>query len=498
MIAWIFIVLLVFYLVRKFFQQRAYENTILKHGCSPPPQYQHKDPILGIDLFLSTVRSISAGNSFIHSQSLFGKYGKTFETNSFGKRVLLTMDSENIHAILVTLQRKFLVEELRIRATENFLGRGVFNTDGPSWEHSRALLRPIFARAQISNLGHLEARVDALIGLIPRDGSTVDLLPLLKRLFLDTSTEFIFGESVNTLVPGTSSFDAQNFLGAFDTALKGIGIRIVLGRLAFLQGIDTHWKKACQVVHSFIDRNIDVAIQRRNRNSQDSTKRSFVLLDELVKETQDRLYLRSQLLNIFLPARDSTAIGIANVFFLIARHPLVWDKLRAEVLNNDAPVNFETLKSMKYVRHVVNESLRLIAPSGRNLRLATEDCILPHGGGADGSQPIFVQKGTEVMFVFRSMHYDEDLWGEDADDFRPERWERSDSIPQHGYVPFSAGGRVCPAQQMVLTECAYILVRLVREFEKIENRDPEESFIEQHKLQMESRNGVKVAFTVAT
>lgn len=126
--------------------------------------------------------------------------------------------------------------------------------------------------------------------------------------------------------------------------------------------------------------------------------------------------------------------------------------------------------------------------------MTAEDCVLPNGGGLDGSKPLYVRGGTEVNFVFRAMHYDKGLWGEDADEFRPERWESPNAIPPRAYVPFSSRGRVCPAQQMALNECAYILVRLVQEFKEIENRDPVENFMEQHKLQMESRNGVKVAF----
>jgi cytochrome P450 len=109
--------------------------------------------------------------------------------------------------------------------------------------------------------------------------------------------------------------------------------------------------------------------------------------------------------------------------------------------------------------------------------MPVEDCILPRGGGPDGSKPVYVRGGTEVNFVFRAMHYDKDLW-ENADEFRLERWESPTSIPPGAYVPFNSGGRVCPAQQMVLNEYTYILVRLVQDFKQIENRDPEEKFME--------------------
>ena len=134
---------------------------------------------------------------------------------------------------------------------------------------------------------------------------------------------------------------------------------------------------------------------------------------------------------------------------------------------------------------------RLIVPANRNVRLCLVDCVLPSGGGPDGTAPIFVPRGTRVTVHFGAMHRDKELWGEDADEFRPERWENFK--PSWQYIPFSGGPRVCPSQQIALTETAYVLARLLQEFESIENRDPEIDFIEQSRLTVESRNGVKIA-----
>lgn len=96
---------------------------------------------------------------------------------------------------------------------------------------------------------------------------------------------------------------------------------------------------------------------------------------------------------------------------------------------------------------------------------------------------------------WHAMQRDPHIWGQDANDFRPERWEKIK--PQWEYIPFSGGPRICPAQQMVLTQYAYILVRLMREFERMENRDPEFAFVEEHRMTKQSKNGVKVAMIPA-
>lgn len=93
------------------------------------------------------------------------------------------------------------------------------------------------------------------------------------------------------------------------------------------------------------------------------------------------------------------------------------------------------------------------------------------------------------MIDIYSMHRDKDLWGQDADEFRPERWEAA--RPTWEYLPFAGGPRICPAQQMVYTECAYVIVRLLQRFTRIESQDPE-PWTELFNLTVENKNGIKV------
>jgi len=58
-----------------------------------------------------------------------------------------------------------------------------------------------------------------------------------------------------------------------------------------------------------------------------------------------------------------------------------------------------------------------------NLRLAVRDTVLPRGGGESGQSPVFVPKGTLVSYSTWVMHQRADLFGEDVNEFRPERWE---------------------------------------------------------------------------
>ena len=86
-------------------------------------------------------------------------------------------------------------------------------------------------------------------------------------------------------------------------------------------------------------------------------------------------------------------------------------------------ITFSGLKNCSYLRHVNDESLRLHPVVPVNSRYANKDTTLPYGGGIDGSAPVFVPRGTVCDYSVYVMHRRKDIWGPDADEFRPERWE---------------------------------------------------------------------------
>lgn len=154
----------------------------------------------------------------------------------------------------------------------------------------------------------------------------------------------------------------------------------------------------------------------------------------------------------------------------MALYPEVWKKLQAEVatLNGQHP-SFEQLKELKYLQAVLNEVLRLWAPVSLNSRIPLKDSVLPRGGGPDGSAPLFMPKGKPLSWMLYAYHRQKDIWGEDAEEFRPERWlgEGAMRFGWH-YTPFNAGPRICLGQQFALSQVGYVTVRLCQEFPEIE------------------------------
>ena len=88
-------------------------------------------------------------------------------------------------------------------------------------------------------------------------------------------------------------------------------------------------------------------------------------------------------------------------------------------------------------------ALRLHPVVPRNSRQAVRDTVLPLGGGHDGLSHVLVPKGTLVTYNLYAMHRRTDIYGQDANAFRPERWMEKDLRPRWGYLPFNGGPRIC-------------------------------------------------------
>lgn len=222
-----------------------------------------------------------------------------------------------------------------------------------------ALVRPSFARAHVADLETFESHIQHLIAKIPRDGSTIDLQPLFYQLTLDSATEFLLGESVDVLRSPPGS-EQQLFGESFDFAQTELNLRLRLGPFVLLYR-NRKFDRACVLVHNFIDRFVAKALEFR-RESQasgkldDKKKGKYIFMNELALATDDPIQIRSEILNILLAGRDTTAGLLSNTFHVLARRPDVWAKLKQEVdqLEGKRP-DYETLRGMRYLKHVLNE-----------------------------------------------------------------------------------------------------------------------------------------------
>lgn len=234
-------------------------------------------------------------------------------------------------------------------------------------------------------------------------------------------------------VPVTKSGSPINekvFAYAFDTSQRYLATRARFGDRYWLV-TSSEFHKCNKAVHEFVDYFVRLALnhelKEKTLEKGEGKKDRYVFLEELASQTRDPKELRDQLLNILLAGRDTTASLLGWLFYLLARDPTTFQKLRRAVLQDFGTdtenISFSTLKNCQYLQHCLNDTLRVLPVVPFNGRRALKDTTIPRGGGPDGLSPIYVKKGQEIAYTVHVMHRRKDLWGEDAEEFKPERWQ---------------------------------------------------------------------------
>lgn len=361
-----------FYATTKLFSYlfRAYRDRKFAkaHGCLPAPEAP--SPYLGFQDWWATYQASKVSKHIEVITSRY-EYGTTWQGKLAGSLAMGTIEPENIKAILATSFKDFDLGPARHSSFYPLLGDGIFTLDGAGWEHSRALLRPQFSREQVGDLDSLEVHVQRLINCIEAAGEIVDLQPLFYGLTLDSATEFLLGESVDSLIfpdkpVGLSdSFEdiKRSFGDAFNTSQQFLILRT---RMRGFPGLinPKKFKDANKICHTFIDHFVDLALHpEKKQNKADSNRPRYVFLDAIAAENKDPIYLRHQVLNVLLAGRDTTASLLGFTFLLLGKHPRVLKKLREEIIDafgtgkdgKGKKPTFSGLKDVTYLRYVLNE-----------------------------------------------------------------------------------------------------------------------------------------------
>ncbi|KAF7854577.1 hypothetical protein EAF04_010386 [Stromatinia cepivora] len=464
------------------------------HGCKPVHKIPQRERIIGWDMYKFQVKNAKEKRRLKAGYDRYKENGNTYVLSMMGFDFFNTIEPENLKTLLAVNFKDYDFGARRV-AFSPLLGEGIFTTDGAQWEHSRALVRPNFNKSQVADLNIFEKHIQILLSQIPRDGSTFDLQSLFFKLTLDTATEFLFGQSVHSLTSIEGS-EQQKFGTAFDLGQIKLEGRFTMGKLSNWM-CDSEFDGACKTVHSFVDKIVYEALSKIDAKEEKAVEGHgpgrYLFLTEMVKATRDPKQIRDELLNILLAGRDTTASLLSNTFHVLARRPDIWKKLKAEVneLHGEKP-DYETMRSIKYIKYLLNESLRLYPVVPSNARFSRRDTVLPLGGGPDRTSPIFIPKGSAVAWSTYTMHRRTDIFGPDAEEFRPERWAPEEGLrPGWGYLPFNGGPRICVGQQFALAEASYTIIRLLQEFERIEDRDGTE-WKEQFALTACSAKGVQI------
>jgi len=315
------------------------------------------------------------------------------------------------------------------------------------------------------------------------------MLALFYNLTIDTATDFLFGESVGAQAAairkadpsraadekhsGELSQQASSDQFAKNLEILGAGLqrRIQLQALYWL-GDGPQWRRAIRDTHLFVEHYVQKAITAKDMPQK--SKKDY-LLSALATQTQDRAELRNQTLAILFAGRDTTAALLSWCVVRLTLHASVLADLRQAIVadfgaTDNEPISFAQLKACRPLQHFINEVQRLNPIVPFNAREAVRDTTLPVGGGEDRKSPVALRKGTRVLYSMHNLHRRRDLWGDDALDFNPSRWERKMKVSWQ-YLPFSGGPRICIGQQFAIVETSYVLVRLLQRYQAVEAVD---------------------------
>ncbi|CAJ0926568.1 unnamed protein product, partial [Mesorhabditis belari] len=166
---------------------------------------------------------------------------------------------------------------------------------------------------------------------------------------------------------------------------------------------------------------------------------------------------------------DTTANTLAYVSHFLTKNKDVQDRLREEIdqICTTEEITYEQLNELKYMDCVTKEGLRLhplatIAVS----RVAERDCEFA------GAQ---IEKGTIIQVDAYTLQKSKEIWGEDAEDFVPERWMNATKEQHQAYLPFGGGPRMCVGNRLAYTEEKMALAQLLRKYELVHAEKPQET-----------------------
>jgi benzoate 4-monooxygenase len=162
----------------------------------------------------------------------------------------------------------------------------------------------------------------------------------------------------------------------------------------------------------------------------------------------------AEALTMLIAGSDTTSNTMCSLMFWVLRTPGVLEKLQKELddaLPGDWCVpSYSQVKDLTYLRAVINETLRIHSTSSLGLpRIAP-----PEGATVCG---VFFPGGTVLSVPAYTMHHSKEVWGADAEEFRPERWFELTPMQKKSFIPFSVGPRACVGQNVAELEMTNIV-----------------------------------------
>lgn len=164
-----------------------------------------------------------------------------------------------------------------------------------------------------------------------------------------------------------------------------------------------------------------------------------------------------------LYSHETTSVSLSWCLWLLAQNQKIQDELRKEVrslfTDDESVPSYDEINALPLLNNVCRETLRLIPPVPVTNRITRVPVVL-------GSYAL--PKGTVVFLPLIVNHHSKEIWGDDAEEFNPYRWETDKVGNAYQYMPFLAGGRQCIGYKFALIEMKLLLAILIKDIQYFE------------------------------
>ncbi|XP_050387864.1 cytochrome P450 704C1-like [Argentina anserina] len=374
-----------------------------------------------------------------------------------------TSDPANVEHILKTNFGNYGKGSYVYNLLTDIIGDGIFGVDGEKWRHQRKASSSQFSTKVLRDFSSdiLKTTAIKLSGIIHEAAScdkSIEIQDLFMKSTLDSIVSFLIGIDLDTMSGTNNEEEGTQFGDAFDDANGVTLYRLVdifwrIKRI-FNIGTEAVIKKNVKVMDTFIYNLINRKIETLHKSEQDDgqplKRRDFISKLLEAKET-DLKYLRDMVLSFILAGKDTTASALSWFFYMMCKYPHIQKKVADEVreatgLNNTssddevvANLTEEALSKMQYLHAALNETLRLYPTVPMDVRVCFSNDTWPDG--------FSVKKGELVVYQLYSMGRMRYIWGDDAEEFRPERWfDENGNFQEESpfkFIAFNAGPRTC-------------------------------------------------------
>jgi len=393
---------------------------------------------------------------------VFEKYrkqlGQTFTFHFAGvKRAIVSTDPDFIQHVLHKNQSNYRKSHIQVKRMREFNGYGLHNSHGERWLSMRRHLAKGFLTNRLKKMMPIQLEVmdEAMEGFAQRAGEgPVDIYQEMVKVSLALIGKTLFGRRISDeelQVIADAVSDIQAFI------LRQI-VQPYLIPWYRLSGKTAYYQKIRGEGESLIEEHINI----RRRDGGGGSDMLGHMLETLYEDTgrpMEDSQLLIETLQLLIAGNESSSIGMAWTFYLLARHPECIARIRSEIESvvGEGPLDFAALRRLEYTAQVLNEALRLYPPFWMIDRIAQEE---------DEAAGIHIPAGIMVIPYIYGTHRNPDFWP-DAESFDPDRFESTAARERHPYahIPFGGGPRICIGADMAMMQSVLVLVSYIRDYD---------------------------------